>query len=66
MEKRKVIIAPFNNKKAWEKADFICDGIDDQVEIQAAINLASSLKAVPKFRKGTYNISGSITLMKER
>lgn len=52
-----VIVAPFNNKKAWESADFICDGINDEVEIQAALELASkiSIKGI-QFRRGTFRI----------
>lgn len=60
MEGDVIVVAPFNNKEAWEKADFICDGIADNVEIQAAIETASSQKRKLRLEPGTYNTADVI------
>lgn len=44
------------------KADFRCDGVDDQVQIIAALETLSEEGGVIKFvSNGTYNLTGSIT-----
>lgn len=40
--------------------DFVCDGVDDQVEIMAALNALPPLGGKIRFEGGTYNLSGSI------
>ena len=55
-----------------ERADYVCDGVGDQVEIQAAIDIAGKhiLETAPAFRNGavvtlapgTYNCSSFIDL----
>lgn len=40
--------------------DFICDGVDDQVEIMAALKALPPLGGKIWFEGGTYNLSGSI------
>lgn len=62
MGKKKIVVAPFDSQERRYEADYICDGIDDQVEIQAALDLAAQLKTKVRFLKGTYNISGGIIL----
>jgi hypothetical protein len=61
MAKKKIIVASFE-RRAYPNADFICDGVNDEVEIQAAINLATQLKTKVRFLKGTYYISNPIIL----
>lgn len=39
-----------------EKADFVCDGVNDQVELQAAIDSFGELSGVIQLANGTYNI----------
>ena len=38
-----VVVASFDHPAYWDKADYICDGIDDQVEIQAAIDYVEAM-----------------------
>lgn len=49
------IIVGFSN------ADFICDGTDDDIQIQAAVTLALSSGLNVEIRPGTYDISATIT-----
>lgn len=48
----------------WMAADcdYLCDGVDDQVEIQAAINALGTGGGEVRLLSGTYNLSGSIGL----
>ncbi len=45
-----------------ENADFVCDGTDDHVQIQQAIDNLPSGGGSVYLREGTYNIGGTITL----
>lgn len=40
--------------------DFVCDGVDDQVEIMAALKALPPLGGKIRFEGGTYNLSASI------
>ncbi|MCG2712620.1 MAG: right-handed parallel beta-helix repeat-containing protein [Candidatus Omnitrophica bacterium] len=44
------------------RADYVCDGTDDQVEIQAAIDDLGTNGGAVYLLEGTYNISASINL----
>lgn len=48
----------------WTEADcdYLCDGIDDQVEINAAIQALPDTGGEIKILDGTYNISSSVSL----
>lgn len=46
--------------------DYLCDGVDDQVEINAAIQALPSTGGEIKVLDGTYNITASIKIDKER
>ena len=46
--------------------DYLCDGVDDQVEINAAIQALPSTGGEIKVLDGTYNITASINVDKER
>lgn len=46
--------------------DYLCDGVDDQVEINAAIQALPSTGGEIKVLDGTYNITSSIIIDKER
>ena len=50
----------------WTKkdCDYLCDGTDDQVEIQAAINALPSTGGEVVVLDGTYNIASSIAINK--
>jgi len=48
-----------NDSKNKEKADFVCDGTDDQIEIQAAINSLSPGGGKIILLDGTYNIDSA-------
>ncbi len=47
-----------------ENADFVCDGTDDQVEIQAAIDNLLAIGGSIYLREGTYIVSGDIKISK--
>lgn len=66
MARKIIVIAPFDNKAAWPKADFICDGLqDDEVGIQAALNLVGEKKFKLRLPEGTYVITDSRILPEE-
>ncbi|MBI5554453.1 MAG: right-handed parallel beta-helix repeat-containing protein, partial [Elusimicrobia bacterium] len=44
------------------RADYVCDGTDDQQELQQAINDLATIGGAVYLLEGTYNISGSINL----
>ena len=46
--------------------DYLCDGVDDQVEINAAIQALPNTGGEIKVLDGTYNITASINIDKER
>ncbi len=56
------IVAASNSIDKDTKADYVCDGTDDQVEIQAAIDSLGTIGGAVYLLEGTYNISGSINL----
>jgi len=58
------LIVAAHNSKNKEGADYICDGVDDDIQIQAAINsLTNGGKIV--FLEGDFNISSRIELFTE-
>ena len=59
-EAEAIIVAPYDNKEAWLTADLICDGINDEVEIQAAIQSAAQLGKPVRFEPGVFKISDAI------
>lgn len=61
MDEMAKVVAPYLSTQK-DNADFICDGVDDQVEIQTAINKLSSEGGIIHLLAGKYNISGSIKL----
>ena len=48
-----------------ERADFTCDGTDDQVEINQAINSLPPEGGAVYLLEGTYNLTGSININKD-
>ena len=46
----------------WELADYRCDGVADQVEIQAAIDIAAVLGGQVRLLAGDYHVSAVINL----
>ncbi|MDP3015141.1 MAG: right-handed parallel beta-helix repeat-containing protein [bacterium] len=55
-------IVAASNSLNKEKADYVCDGADDQVEIQAAIDALGANGGTVYLSEGTFNISTSINL----
>ena len=55
-------IVAASNSLDQSRANWTCDGIDDQVQIQQAIDALQSKPGVVYLLEGTYNISGSINL----
>ena len=45
-------------------ADYVCDGVDDQVQIQAAIDALSTIGGTIQLTEGHFNISSPITIEK--
>lgn len=55
-------IAAYDAPQTWKNtADFICDGINDEAEIQQALNLLIPLGGKIILSEGRFNISTSIT-----
>jgi hypothetical protein len=46
----------------FEKADYICDGTDDDIQIQAAIDALGTSGGTIYLKKGTYNIGNTISI----
>lgn len=58
-----VLVAASNaNAKVKAQADYVCDGIDDQVEILAAVDALSSTGGRVVFSEGLFNISANILI----
>jgi len=58
-----IVVAAYNSSTSSKaQADYICDGVDDQVEIQAAIDALPSGGGKIKLTEGIFNLSGAITL----
>jgi parallel beta-helix repeat protein len=57
-------IVAANNSLDKTGADYVCDGVADQVEINQAINDLPTSGGRVLLLEGTYNISGSITILK--
>jgi hypothetical protein len=55
-------IVAANNSTDKNKADYVCDGTDDQIEINQALSAISSLGGCVLLLEGTYNITGHITI----
>ncbi|MCG2712623.1 MAG: right-handed parallel beta-helix repeat-containing protein [Candidatus Omnitrophica bacterium] len=55
-------IVAASNSLDTSRADYICDGTDDQVEIQAAIDDLGTVGGAVYLMEGTFNISASINL----
>ncbi len=54
------------SKAGWTSGDcdYLCDGVDDQAEINAAINALPSTGGEVVVLDGTYNLTGGVTLSK--
>jgi len=58
-----VVAASNASAKSKASADYICDGTDDQVEIQAAIDRSAAQSGIPiKLTEGLFTCSASSTL----
>ena len=46
----------------WNESDFVCDGINDDIEINAALQEAANVPGSRVYLRGphTYNISGAV------
>jgi parallel beta-helix repeat protein len=58
------LIVAANDSKDKSRADYVCDGVNDQEEINAAINALPTFGGKVLLLEGTYNISASITILK--
>jgi hypothetical protein len=56
-----VIAASDSSAKSKAQADYVCDGIDDQDEINAAITAISTTGGVIQLLEGNFSVSGEIT-----
>lgn len=57
-----VIAASDSSAKSKAQADYVCDGTDDHVEINAAIASISTTGGKIQLLEGTYNLSDSVLL----
>lgn len=58
-----VIVAAFDSSlQAKAQADFVCDGVNDHVEIQAAIDVLPATGGEVKLLEGTYNVEATVNL----
>ncbi len=57
------VIVAASNSQVKNTAQFICDGSDDQAEIQAAINQAATSGKNVYLLDGTFNVAGDIHLI---
>ncbi|KKQ42275.1 MAG: hypothetical protein US59_C0012G0020 [Candidatus Levybacteria bacterium GW2011_GWB1_37_8] len=57
-----VVAASNGTQSSKEQADFVADGRDDQVEIQAAIDALSSSGGTVQLSEGTFNLSSGIVI----
>lgn len=54
-------VAAYNaSQSAKDAADYVCDGTDDQAEIQAAINALSANGGTVQLTEGVFNCSGNV------
>ena len=58
----KIVAASDSQNK--EKADYVCDGSNDEAEIEQAINDLPSTGGIVYLLEGTYNIGSSIDILK--
>lgn len=59
---RTVVVAAFNSSNASKAAaDYVCDGTDDQVEIQAAEDEIDSNSGIIQLMEGVYRLSAGVT-----
>jgi len=57
------VVSAFDSHDSWhEHSDFRCDGVDDDVQIQAALDELNVTGGRVILSEGTFNISASITL----
>jgi len=58
-----VVAANNSTDRGKAQADYVCDGVNDQVEIQAAINAIAAVSGgTVRLLSGIYNIGATITL----
>ena len=50
---------------AKEKADYVCDGVDDQVEIQQAIDSLLPSGGMVELLEGTFHFGGDVEITKD-
>lgn len=60
-----VVAASDANARTRAKADYICDGTDDNVQIQAAIDALPAVGGSVQLSEGTFYISSTIIVNKE-
>jgi len=56
-----IVVAAYNSLRKF-KADYVCDGVDDQEEINSAISEVASTGGTVLLLEGTYYVTGSINL----
>lgn len=61
-----VVAANDSLDKSKAQADYVCDGVADNVEIQAAIDAIPSVGGKVVLLEGTYVLAATITLQKQR
>jgi len=57
------LVVAASDSKDTTNADYVCDGVNDQIEIQAAIDALPAQGGMVLLLEGTYNISATINIM---
>ena len=57
-----VIAASDSSEKSKAQADYVCDGVADDIEIQAAIDALPSLGGIITFLEGNYTVTARIVI----
>lgn len=64
LTKRRFVVGTSTAGWTVNDCDYLCDGVDDQAEINEAIQALPAINGEIYILNGTYNISGTITLNK--
>lgn len=64
LAKSSEIVIAASNSRSTKDADYVCDGVADNVEIQAAINLVNAApgKGTVRLLDGTFNLAATLSI----
>ena len=56
------VVVASKDSRGKQKADYVCDGVDDQVQVQQAIDSVSAAGGLVALLEGTFNFSGDVEI----